>query len=130
VAGCHGFGVSDAWGMSCKWGRRGAEMGRLGPLSRGVEPWGVVGCGPRKRLAKPGDIVHIRYGRRPDVSRFDRMKARRKKLKRSKRKRGPSVSFGELIRKLWQPEPEAPEAKAPTKKLRKSAAKGKRIRKS
>jgi hypothetical protein len=53
------------------------------------------------------------------------MKARGKKLKR---KRGPSMSFGELIRKLWQPEPEGLESKAAPEKKRKSAAKGTRVR--
>jgi hypothetical protein len=53
------------------------------------------------------------------------MKARGKKLKR---KRGPGMSFGELIRKLWQPEPEGLDPKVVTKKQRKSAGKGKRVR--
>jgi hypothetical protein len=55
------------------------------------------------------------------------MKAREKKLER---KRGPGMSFGELVRKLWQPELEEPKPKVATEKRRKSAAKGKRIRKS
>jgi hypothetical protein len=39
-------------------------------------------------------VVHIQCGRRSAVvSRLDRMKARGKKLKR---KRGPSMSFGDL----------------------------------
>jgi hypothetical protein len=79
-------------------------------------------------LAQRGEVVHIRYGPRSAVvSRLDRMKARGKKLKR---KRGAGVSFGELIRKLWQPEPEGLEPKAAPEKKRESAAKGRRIRKS
>ena len=58
---------------------------------------------------------------------MDRMKARGKKLKR---KRGPSMSFGELVRKLWEPEPEGVEPKVATGKQRKPAGKGKRVRKS
>ena len=58
---------------------------------------------------------------------MDRMKARGKKLKR---KRGPSMSFGELVRKLWEPEPEGVEPKVATGKQRKPAGKGKRIRNS
>jgi hypothetical protein len=53
------------------------------------------------------------------------MKARGKKLKR---KRGPSMSFGELIRKLWQPEPEELEPKVALEKQKKPATKNKRIR--
>ena len=60
-----------------------------------------------------------------DVSRFERMKAPGRKLKG---KRGPKMSFGELIRKLLQPEPEELEPKVATEKQRKPAAKGKRIR--
>jgi hypothetical protein len=60
-----------------------------------------------------------------NVLRLDRMKARGKKLKR---KRGAGVSFGELIRKLWQPKPEGLESKAAPEKKRKSAAKGRRVR--
>jgi hypothetical protein len=55
------------------------------------------------------------------------MKARGKKLKR---KRSPGMSFGELVRKLWQPEPEGLEPKVALEKPRKSAVKGKRKRKS
>jgi hypothetical protein len=55
------------------------------------------------------------------------MKARGKKLKR---KRGPGMSFGELVWKLWQPEPEGLEPKVAPEKRRKSAVKGKRKRKS
>jgi hypothetical protein len=62
-----------------------------------------------------------------DASRVDRMKARGKKLKR---RRGPSMSFGELVQKLWKPEPEELEPKVTTAKQRKSAAKAKRKRKS
>jgi hypothetical protein len=54
------------------------------------------------------------------------MKARGTELKR---KRGPRTTFGELMQKLWQPEPEALEPKAAPKKQRKSAGKGKRGRK-
>src|ERR1700686_1625292 len=54
------------------------------------------------------------------------MTARGKKLKR---KRTPSISFGELMRKLLQPEPEASETALSTTKQRKSAAKPKRKRK-
>jgi hypothetical protein len=53
------------------------------------------------------------------------MNARGKKLKR---KRTPSISFGELVRKLLQPESEALEPKIATGKREKPAAKGKRIR--
>jgi len=55
--------------------------------------------------------------------------------KKAKRKCGASsassagMSFGELVQKLWQPEPEELEPKVATGKQRKSAAKGKRIRK-
>jgi len=55
------------------------------------------------------------------------MKARGKKLKR---KRGPRMTFGELVQKLWQPEPEGLEPKVATGKQRKSAAKAKSKRKS
>jgi hypothetical protein len=55
------------------------------------------------------------------------MKARGKTLKR---KGGVGMSFGELIRKLWQPKPEALEPKTGPAKKRKSAGKGKRLRKS
>jgi hypothetical protein len=44
------------------------------------------------------------------------MKARGKTLKR---KRGPRMSFGDLVRKLWQPEPEELEPKVAPGKLRK-----------
>jgi hypothetical protein len=54
------------------------------------------------------------------------MKARGKKLKR---KRAPGMSFGELIRKLWQPELEEIKPKVASKKPRKLASKGKRVRK-
>ena len=54
------------------------------------------------------------------------MKARGKKLKG---KRGPKMSFGELIRKLLQPEPEEVEQTVATQEQRKPAAKGKRVRK-
>jgi hypothetical protein len=54
------------------------------------------------------------------------MKPRGKKLKR---KRGPSMSFGELMRKLWQPESEELEPKVASEKKRKSAGKGRPIRK-
>jgi hypothetical protein len=55
------------------------------------------------------------------------MKARKKKVKR---KRRPTTSFGELVRKLWQPETERLEPKVGPKKQGKPAAKGKRSRKS
>jgi hypothetical protein len=62
-----------------------------------------------------------------NVLRLDRMKARGKNLKR---KRGPGMSFGELVRKLWQPESEELEQQAAKAKQKKSAAKRKRIEKS
>jgi hypothetical protein len=75
-------------------------------------------------------VVHIRYGRgSADEPRLDRMKARGKKVKRSKRKRGVGMSFGELIRRLWEPKPEGVEAKVTPGKKRKSAGKGKGFRK-
>jgi hypothetical protein len=48
------------------------------------------------------------------------MKARGKKLKRPNRKRGVGMSFGELVRKLWQPEPEElePEVKTENRSYR------------
>jgi hypothetical protein len=55
------------------------------------------------------------------------MKARGKKVKR---KRGPSLSFGELVRKLWQPEPEGLEAKVAAGSRESPVGKGKRVRKS
>ena len=55
------------------------------------------------------------------------MKARGKKLKR---KRGPSMTFGELVRKLWQPEAEGLEPEVVTGKQRKPAGKSKRVWKS
>jgi hypothetical protein len=61
------------------------------------------------------------------VLRLDRMKAHGKKLKR---KRGPRITFGELVRKLWQPESEELEQQVANAKQKKPAAKGKRIRKS
>jgi hypothetical protein len=54
------------------------------------------------------------------------MKARGKKLKR---KRGPRMTFGELVQKLWQPEPEGLEPKVAKAKHKKSAGKSKRVRK-
>jgi hypothetical protein len=54
------------------------------------------------------------------------MKARRKRLNRE---RGSGMSFGELVRKLWQPEPEGLGRKAPPEKQQKSATEGKRKRK-
>lgn len=47
-----------------------------------------------------------------------------------KRKRRSSKSFGELIRKLWQPEPKELEQPVGKTKQKKLAAKAKRIRKS
>jgi hypothetical protein len=55
------------------------------------------------------------------------MKARGKKLKR---RRGPGMSFGEPVRKLWQPEPEQLEPKVAPEKRRTLAVKGKRKRNS
>jgi hypothetical protein len=53
------------------------------------------------------------------------------RVKRVKRRRGAGTSFGELVQKLWEPEPEKPEPKVATEKLKKSSpAKGKRIRES
>jgi hypothetical protein len=52
------------------------------------------------------------------------------KGKRKKRKRGPSMSFGELVQKLWQPESDELEPKVATEKLRTPAGKSKRSRKS
>jgi hypothetical protein len=46
------------------------------------------------------------------------MKARGKQLKR---KRRPRMTFGELVRKLWQPVAEGLESKAAPEKKRKSA---------
>jgi hypothetical protein len=54
------------------------------------------------------------------------MKARGKK---PKRKRAPRMTFGELVQKLWQVEPKVLEPKATSERRKKSAAKGKRIRK-
>jgi hypothetical protein len=54
------------------------------------------------------------------------MKARGKEVKR---KRGSHMSFGELIQKLWQPEPEWLEPKVAPGKQTKPAAKGRRVRK-
>jgi hypothetical protein len=51
------------------------------------------------------------------------------KSKRKRRKRAPGMSFGELVRKLWQPEAEELVPKVTTGKLSKPAGKGKRIRK-
>jgi hypothetical protein len=39
------------------------------------------------------------------------------------------MRFGELVQKLWQPEPAGVEPKVAPKKQKKSAAKGKRTRK-
>jgi hypothetical protein len=52
------------------------------------------------------------------------------KSKPKKHKRGPGMSFGELVQKLWQPESEELEPKGATEKLRKPAGKSKRRRKS
>jgi hypothetical protein len=52
------------------------------------------------------------------------------KVRGKKRKRGPGTSFGELVRKLWQPEPKGLEPKVATGGQRKPAGKGKRIRNS
>jgi hypothetical protein len=57
---------------------------------------------------------------------FDHMNTGGRKLKR---KRTPSKSFGELVRKLLQPESEELGPKIATKTQRKTAAEGKRGRK-
>jgi hypothetical protein len=54
------------------------------------------------------------------------MKARRKKLQRL-RGRGVGMSFGELVRKLWQPEPAEGQPKVETGKQKLPARKRKRI---
>jgi hypothetical protein len=55
------------------------------------------------------------------------MTARGKKLKR---KRGPSMSFAELVQKLWQPEPEELEQQVAKAKQKKPAGRHRRIRKN
>ena len=57
---------------------------------------------------------------------FGRVKARGKK---SKRKRGRSMSFSELVQKLWQPESEELEPKVDQEKKKERARKHRRIRK-
>jgi hypothetical protein len=59
------------------------------------------------------------------VVRLDGMTARRKRLKR---KHGPSMSFGELVQKLWQPE--ALEPNVVKAKQKKPAGRRRRIRKN
>jgi hypothetical protein len=54
------------------------------------------------------------------------MKARGKMIKR---KRGPRMTFGELVQKLWQPEPEEPDPKVAPNKQRKAVARAKPKRK-
>jgi hypothetical protein len=82
-------------------------------------------------LAKLGGCrTYSMRARVADASRLDRMKARGKKLKRTKRKRGVGMSFGELVRKLWQPEPDGLEPKVSTGKQTIAATKRKRARKS
>jgi len=54
------------------------------------------------------------------------MKARGKKIKR---KRVSRMTFGDLVRKLWQPEPEEVEPKAAAENQKMPASKGKRVRK-
>ena len=49
------------------------------------------------------------------MCRLDRMKARGRKLKR---KRGPRMTFGELVRKVWQREPEGVAPKVVAEKER------------
>jgi hypothetical protein len=49
--------------------------------------------------------------------------------KKFKRKRDPGMSFGELVRRLWQPESEDPEPKVARANKKQSAAKHGRIRK-
>jgi hypothetical protein len=58
------------------------------------------------------------------------MKTPGKKLKRKRGAGSAGMSFGELVRRLWQPEPEGLEPKAATEKQKKPAVKGKRVRKS
>ncbi len=58
------------------------------------------------------------------------MKARGKKLKCTKRKRGPDMSFGELVQTLWQPEAEEFEPRVAMEKQKIPASKRKRVRKS
>ena len=73
-------------------------------------------------------VVHIRYGAgSADELRLDCMKKRGRKVKR---KGGGGMSFGELIRKLWQPEPEGLEPKVTTAMQKAPATKRKRARKS
>jgi hypothetical protein len=50
-------------------------------------------------------------------------------IKKIKRKRDPDMSFGELVQRLWQPEPEEPEPKAARGKKKQSAGIHSRIRK-
>jgi hypothetical protein len=57
------------------------------------------------------------------------MKTRGKKAQRKRSASSAGMSFGELVRKLWQPEPEGLEPKIETEKLRQPAGKGKRVRK-
>jgi len=54
----------------------------------------------------------------------------KKRGRKVKRKGGGGMSFGELIRKLWQPEPEGLEPKVTTAMQKAPATKRKRARKS
>ena len=50
-------------------------------------------------------------------------------IKKIKRKRDPGMSFGELVRRLWQPESEEPEPKAARATKKQSAGTPARVRK-
>jgi hypothetical protein len=84
-----------------------------------------------KRLARRADCYIARGGpggsMGTKVVRLDGMTARRKRLKR---KHGPSMSFDELVQKLWQPESGALEHKIAKAKQKKPVGRRGRIRKN
>ena len=94
-----------------------------------VEPWEGIGSSAPKGWR--GVLTVARGGpggsMGTKVVRLDGMTARRKRLKR---KHGPSMSFGELVQKLWQPESGALEPKVAKVKQKKPAGRRRRIRKN
>jgi hypothetical protein len=114
-------------GNACIKIRRVTEGGRLVPLLPGLGggTWWLRTTSQAVRTMGFSGIRSSEGRRRSTI--LIAMKARGKKLKR---RRGPSMSFGELVQKLWQPDSEALGSKVAMKKQRKPAAKGKRPRSS
>jgi hypothetical protein len=89
----------------------------------------VISLNGRRGYGKARSVVGLVVAGADQLSalRLDRMKAHGKKFKR---KRGPRMTFAELVQKLWQPESEELEQQVAKTKQKKSAAKRTRIRKS